>query len=130
MAVDGSQTGYALLSLQLLLVPVLFIVQEMVVRVTVCQKQGLLRLVRGELGRWSAGLFALTMTFEGTVSMVSEFSGFAAAGELYGLSRRFSCMGGAAAMVSIVLASDYKRIERVCMGLGTCLGVFIIALFL
>lgn len=130
MAVDGSSTGYALLSMQLLLIPVLYMVQEMVARLTVCKQKGILLQVRENTGIWTYRLFAFAMTFEGTIAMVAEFAGFAAAGEICGLGREWSCLAGGLILITVVLVSDYHRLERIGMALGSCLLVFVLTVFL
>merc|ERR1719263_761394 len=54
MATAGAGTGYALLSLQLFLIPVLYVVQDMVVRLSVCRRLGLLALAQQEIGGLAA----------------------------------------------------------------------------
>jgi len=96
----------------------------------VLKGQGLLALVRSDTGYWTAGLFTAAMTFEGVISMVSEFSGFAAAGEICGLSRGQSCFGGGVLLIAVVLSSDYHRLERIGLFLGSTLMIFVVTLFL
>lgn len=130
MAVDGTETRYALLSMQLILIPVLYIVQEMVVRVTICQGKGLLKQVQEQTGVWPTRIFMAAMAFEGIVSMISEFASFSAAGEIFGVDDKTGCFIAALILVAIVLLGNYHKIEKIGMILGGCLLIFVVTFFL
>jgi len=125
MAEAGSKTGYALMSLQFLLVPVLYVVQEMVVRLSVHRRKGVLALVRLELGYHAACVLLVVMVILGVFAVMSEFSGIAAVGDLFGLSSLQSCSGASVLLISVVLFGDYEVVERVGLILGSFLVVFL-----
>ena len=117
-AQSGVQWGYRLLLLQLLLVPVLFVVQELTVRLGIFTGQGHGELIRKSFGTGWAWLSVCGLGVATVGALVTEFSGVAAVGELFGVPRAFSLGLTAAALLAIVLTGSYRRVERVAIGLG------------
>jgi Mn2+/Fe2+ NRAMP family transporter len=127
-AQSGTQWGYRLLLLQALLVPVLYIVQELTVRLAIFTGKGHGELIRERFGRgWAwvsvSGLWVATFG-----ALLTEFSGAAGVGEFYGIPRAVSLAASAAFLLLVVLTGSYRRVERVAIGLGLFeLAFFIVA---
>ena len=83
----GAQWGYRLLPLLLLLIPMLYMVQELTVRLGVDTGRGYGELIRERFGVGWAWLSAAGLAAAVIGSLVTEFTGVAGIGELYGLSR-------------------------------------------
>lgn len=126
MAVAGSRFGYKLLSLQILLIPVLIIVQQMVVVLGVCCGRSLVGLVHDHIGSAAANVMSLICVGIGASALISELSGVAAVGELLGLTPVRSCACAASVLIMIVMAGGYRAVERAGMCLGACLGIFVV----
>jgi Mn2+/Fe2+ NRAMP family transporter len=114
----GAQWGYRLLPLLLLLIPMLYVVQELTVRLGLHSGRGHGELIREKFGfGWAclstAGLAAATIG-----SLVTEFTGVAGIGELYGLSRSLTLPVAAAALLAVVGAGAYRRVERTAIVIG------------
>ncbi len=114
----GAQWGYRLLPLLLLLIPMLYMVQELTVRLGLYTGRGHGELIRERFGvgwAWlsTAGLAAATIG-----SLVTEFTGVAGIGELYGLSRSLTLPVAAAALLSVVATGSYRRVERTAIVIG------------
>jgi Mn2+/Fe2+ NRAMP family transporter len=114
----GAQWGYRLLPLLLLLIPMLYLVQELTVRLGVYTGRGHAELIRERYGlKWSilavAGLAAAAIG-----SLVTEFTGVAGIGELFGLPRSFTLPLAAIALLAIVGAGAYRRVERLTLAVG------------
>lgn len=121
----GAKWGYRLLPLLLLLIPMLYMVQELTVRLGIYAKCGYGELIRRRFGaRWAwlsiAGLAAATIG-----SLVTEFTGVAGIGELYGVPRAGSLTIAAAALLAVVATGSYRRVER----LAIFIGLFELAFF-
>src|SRR5579883_533869 len=86
-AQSGAQWGYRLLLPQLLLVPILFGIQEVTVRLGIMTRRGHGTLIREHFGFGWALLSALTLFAASMGALITEFSGIAGVGELYGLPR-------------------------------------------
>ena len=61
----------------------------------------------------TAGLAAATIG-----SLVTEFTGVAGIGELYGLSRSLTLPVAAAALLIVVATGSYRRVERIAIVIG------------
>ena len=117
-AQSGVQWGYRLLLLQALLIPVLFVVQELTVRLGLFTGKGHGELIRETFGRGWAWLSVASLGIAAIGALLTEFSGVAAVGQLYGIPR-FASLGVAAAfLLLVVLTGTYRRVERVAIALG------------
>ena len=115
---SGVQWGYRLLLLQLLLVPVLYMVQELTVRLAIFTGRGHGELIRDTFGPVWAWLSAIGLGVASIGALLTEFSGVAGVGELYGLPRYVSLPIAASALLIVVLTGSYRRVERVAMAVG------------
>ena len=115
---SGVQWGYRLLLLQLLLVPILYMVQELAVRLAIFTGRGHGELIRETFGPVWAWVSALWLGVAGIGALLTEFSGVAGVGELYGLPRFVSLPIAAVALLLVVITGSYRRVERVAMAVG------------
>ncbi|MGH8259557.1 MAG: NRAMP family divalent metal transporter [Steroidobacteraceae bacterium] len=125
-AQSGTQWGYRLLLLQVLLVPVLFIVQELTVRLGVFTGKGHGELIREQFGTGWAWLSVSGLWIATLGALLTEFSGAAGVGDLFGIPRVVSLGASAAFLLVIVLTGSYRHVERVAI----FLGLFELAFFL
>ncbi len=114
----GAQWGYRLLPLLLLLIPMLYMVQELTVRLGIHTGRGHGELIRERFGvgwAWlsTAGLAAATIA-----SLVTEFTGVGGIGELYGVPRGLTLPIAAAALLAVVATGSYRRVERTAIVIG------------
>lgn len=117
-AQGGAQWGYRLLPLLLLLIPLLYMVQELTVRLGIYTGRGHGELIRDQFGvGWSA-LSVIGLTVATTGSMVTEFTGVAGIGEMYGLSRGATLPLAAVLLLCVVLTGSYRRVERMALAIG------------
>jgi len=114
----GAQWGYRLLPLILGLIPVLYMVQELTVRLGIFTGRGHGELIKERFGMGWAWLSAGSLAIATIGSLVTEFSAVAAIGELYGLSRSLSLPMAAAALTAVVLTGSYRRVERLAITIG------------
>jgi NRAMP (natural resistance-associated macrophage protein)-like metal ion transporter len=89
-AQSGAQWGYRLLPLVLLLIPMLYMVQELTVRLGLYTGRGHGELIRQRFGLGWAWLSTLGLAGAVIGSLITEFTGVAGIGELFGLSRSFT----------------------------------------
>ncbi len=124
----GARWGFRLLPLLVVLIPVLYIIQELTVRLGIFTRRGLGELVRERFGRtWSviAGIGLVTVVL---ASLVTEFTGVASIGELYGVSRNFCVPLAAFILLCIVATGTYRRIEHITLWIGAFqLAFFVVA---
>ncbi len=117
-AQSGVSWGYRLLLLQLVLIPVLFLVQDLAVRLAIFTGRGHGALVRAVLGPGWAWLSAAALAVAGLGALLTEFSGVAGVGELYGVPRPASVAVAAVALLAVVLSGSARRVEMVALALG------------
>ena len=89
-AQSGAQWGYQLLGLQLLLVPILYIVQELTVRLGIFTGKGHGELIRETFGQGWAWLSVGGLAIASLGAIITEFSGVAGVGMLFGVPRLWS----------------------------------------
>src|SRR5512132_584630 len=130
-SVLGAETGLKLLWLFPVTIVILAIVQEMAGRLGVVTGQGLSDLIRDRFGvRWT--VFAMVVLLVANVAnTVAEFSGVAAATEIFGVSRYLTVPIVAVAIWALVLfAPSYKAIERVFLATAAVFIGYIVSAFL
>jgi NRAMP (natural resistance-associated macrophage protein)-like metal ion transporter len=121
---SGVQFGYRLLLKQLLLVPVLYVVQELTVRLGIFTGKGHGELIRFHFGAPWAWLSATGLGIATAGALLTEFAGVAGVGELYGVPRGVSVGLAAAALLIVVLTGSYRRVERAAIVIGLFEFVF------
>ena len=114
---SGVQWGYRLL-LQLVLVPVLYMVQELTVRLGIFTGRGHGELIRDTFGRGWAWVSAAGLGVAACGALLTELSGVAGVGEMYGVPRFATLPLAATALLAVVLTGSYRRMERVAMTVG------------
>jgi NRAMP (natural resistance-associated macrophage protein)-like metal ion transporter len=112
-SVLGARTGLELLWLFPVTIVILAIVQEMVARLGVVTGQGLSDLIRERFGvRWT--VFAMgVLLLANVANTVAEFSGAAAALEIFGVPRWVTVPIVAVALWALVVYASYRTVERV-----------------
>ena len=122
-AQSGASWGYRLLLLQLVLVPVLYLVMELTVRLGIATGRGHAELIREEFGTsWAfASVGALLVSAVG--ALVTEFAGIAGIGRLFGVPATATVVPAAVGLVALVVTGGYRRVEVV----GITLGLFELA---
>jgi Mn2+/Fe2+ NRAMP family transporter len=115
---SGVAWGYRLLMLQFLLMPILFVVQELTVRLGIHSGKGHGELIRDHFGKGWAWLSAAGLAVATIGAILTEFSGVAGIGEMYGIPRTISVAVSAAFLLAVVFTGSYRRVERVAVALG------------
>jgi Mn2+/Fe2+ NRAMP family transporter len=127
-AQSGVQWGYRLLLLQVLLMPVLYIVQELTVRLGIFTGKGHGELIRNTFGTGWAWLSVSGLGVATVGALITEFSGVAGVGELFGVPRLVSLGIVTVLLLAVVLTGSYRRVERVAIALGLFeLAFFVVA---
>ncbi len=125
-AQSGAQWGYQLLSLQLLLIPVLYVVQELTVRLGIFTGKGHGELIRETFGPFWAWVSVTSLAIATIGALLTEFSGVAGVGELFGVPRLWSLALASGFLLLVVWSGSYRRVERVAILLGLFELVFIV----
>jgi Mn2+/Fe2+ NRAMP family transporter len=121
----GAQWRYRLLPLVLALIPMLYLVQELTVRLGVHTGRGHAELIRERYGLGWAVLAVVGLAVAAIGSLITEFTGVAGIGEMFGLSRSLTLSAAAAVLLVIVGTGSYRRVERAAL----LIGLFELAFF-
>src|SRR2546423_13597733 len=129
-SVLGARTGFSLLWIFPVTIAILAVVQEMAARLGVVTGQGLSDLIRDRFGvRWTA--FAMVVLLVANVAnTVAEFSGAAAALEIFGVPRWLTVPVVGVSIWALVIYASYRTIERVFLSTTLVFLPYIVTTFL
>jgi Mn2+/Fe2+ NRAMP family transporter len=124
-AQSGAQWGYRLLLLQLILMPILFVVQELTVRLGIATGCGHGELILRHFGRGWAWLSVSTLVVACIGALISELAGLAGVGLLFGVPAGWTMVLAVTALTLIVWTGSHRSVERIAVVLGLFEGAFI-----
>jgi len=127
-AQSGDRWGYRMVLPQLVLMPILYVVQEMTVRLGIVTGRGHGALIRERFGRGWAWVSAFTLFASAIGALLTEFAGVAGVGELFGVSKWVSIPIATVALLALALTGSYQRVERVGIVLGAAELAFLVAM--
>src|SRR5579872_3379479 len=109
----GAQYGSRLLWVVLLLLPVTYFIQEMVVRLGIATGKGHAAMIYQRFGKWW-GLFSLVdLELVNFLTLVTEFAAIDLALTKMGVDPRLGVPVVAAGLLLLVLTGSYRRWERI-----------------
>ena len=117
-AQSGAQWGYKLLALQLILIPILYVVQELTLRLGLVTGRGHGELIRERFGKAWAWLSVSTLMVACVGAIVTQLSGMAGVGELFGIPAWVTMVVVIALILAMVWTGSYRSIERVAIVFG------------
>ena len=100
--------------------PILYLVQEVTVRLGLVTGKGHGELIRERFGMKWAMLSVITLFVASMGALVTEFSGIAGVSELFGIPGWISVVFATIMLIFIGLSGSYRRIERI----GIAFGLF------
>ena len=108
----GQDYGTTLLWTLLLLVPVLYVNQEMVLRLGAVTGAGHARLILERFGKFWGAFSVLDLFLLNALTIVTEFIGISLALDYLGLPRDLGVIASAAIIVAAAGTGDFRRFER------------------
>jgi NRAMP (natural resistance-associated macrophage protein)-like metal ion transporter len=109
----GANFGYLLLWTLIPITIALFVVQEMAARMGVVTGKGLADLIRERFGARTTVFVMLALLVADFGNTMAEFSGLAAGGEIFGVSKYIVVPIGAMAVWWLVVRGTYRFVERI-----------------
>jgi len=116
----GQNYGTALLWTLLLLVPVLYVNQEMVLRLGAVTGVGHARLILERFGRFWGAFSVIDLFILNGLTIVTEFIGINLALGYLGLPRLWGILAAAGAVIAAASTGSFRRFER--FSLALCAG--------
>jgi Mn2+/Fe2+ NRAMP family transporter len=116
----GQNYGTHLLWTLLLLVPVLYVNQEMVLRLGAVTGVGHARLILERFGKFWGAFSVIDLFLLNALTLVTEFIGITLATGYLGLPKTVSVVLAAAIIIASAFTGSFRRFERIAVAL--CLG--------
>ncbi len=129
-AQSGAQWGYSLLALQFILIPVLYVVQELTVRLGAVTGKGHAELIKRHFGRGWAWLSVVTLIVTCLGALLTEFAGLAGVGNLLGVPPPITLALVVIALTAMALLHGYGTVERIAIVVGAFELVFLLVALL
>jgi Mn2+/Fe2+ NRAMP family transporter len=124
-AQSGAVWGFRLLPVLVLLIPVLILVQDLAVRIGLFGAKNFGAMIRTRFGL-VGGIMAAAALIAATLgSMITELTGIAGVGELYGVPRLIVLPLASLTLILVVLTGRYRQAERIAL----LFGLFELAFF-
>lgn len=125
-AQSGAQWGYRLLLLQFLIVPLLYMVQELAARLALGTGIGYGELIRQNFGRGMAFLAIAALAVSCFGTLVTQMVGLAGVGQLYGIPVWQTISALIVGILLMVGLGAYQSVERMVIVFGLFELVFLI----
>jgi Mn2+/Fe2+ NRAMP family transporter len=129
-AQSGVQWRYSMILPLLILIPILYLIQEITVRLGIITGRGHGQLIRERFG-WGWALLSVSTLFLTSVgALITEFSGIAGVGTLIGVPPWLSVGLATIILVAIGISGRYQRVEWIGIGLGSLELAFVVTAIL
>lgn len=125
-AQSGAEWKYHLLLLQLILIPILYMVQELTIRLGVVSQKGHGDLIQEYFGLSWAWVSVGTLILACVGALLSELSGLAGVGLLFGIPAWATMLGVVASLLLMAITGSYLSVERIAMAVGAFELVFLV----
>jgi Mn2+/Fe2+ NRAMP family transporter len=128
-SIAGAQYGYSLLWVLLLATVALAVIQEMAGRMGAVTGKGLADLIREQFGVRVTVVAMITLLIANATTVVAEFAGIAAAGEILGVNKYLSVPIAGLLVWFLVVWGSYQRVERILLAGSAIFLVYVISGF-
>ena len=129
-AQSGAQWGYRLLLMQMLLIPILYLVQELTVRLGIVSGKGHAQMIREQFGAGWAWLSVGTLVLSCVGALLTEFSGLAGVGSLVGVPQPVTLALVVALLFAMAATHRYLTVERIAIAVGLFELVFLLVAYM
>jgi len=126
-AQSGAQWGYTMVLPQLILIPILYVVQEITVRLGIVTGEGHGALIRDHFGMGWAMVSVITLFVACIGALVTEFAGIAGVAQMFHIPLYVSVPIVTALLVMVGLSGSYRRVEKIGIAVGLLELLFIVA---
>ena len=124
-AQSGAEWGYRLLPLQFLLVPLLYVVQELALRLGIVSGKGQARLIREHFGTFWAVLATAALLVASLGALLTELSGLAGVSALSQVPVPLTMAIVVTGLSAMAYFGSYLTVERIAIAIGAFELVFL-----
>jgi Mn2+/Fe2+ NRAMP family transporter len=117
-AQSGAEFGYGLLLFQLAVIPVLYVAQELALRLALGSGRGMGELIRARFGKAASGILTGVLTISCFGSLVTQFGGLAAVGQLVDIPVWLTIAAAVSGVAFMVVTGSYHSVERIVILFG------------
>lgn len=128
-AQSGARWGYTMILPQIVLIPILYMAQEMTVRLGIVTNKGHGELIRQYFGKGWANIAAITLMISVIGALITEFIGIGGVCQLFGIPLNYSIPIATILLIAVAFIGKYRKIEKVGIMVGLAELMFVIALF-
>lgn len=125
-AQSGVVWGYKLLAIQFVLIPILYIAQELTLRLGLVTGKGHGELIKQRFGQKWAWLSVSTLLLSCIGAIITEFSGLAGVGMLFGVPVWLSMLLIITFLAVMTWTGSYHTVERIAILFGVFELVFVV----
>jgi Mn2+/Fe2+ NRAMP family transporter len=129
-AQSGAQWGYRLLLLQVVLIPILYMVQELTVRLGIVTRKGHAQLIREQFGAAWAWVSVGTLVLSCVGALLTEFSGLSGVGALIGVPVPVTLALVVVLLLAMAVTHTYLTVERIAIAVGAFELAFLLVAWL
>jgi NRAMP (natural resistance-associated macrophage protein)-like metal ion transporter len=112
-AQTGAKTGFSLLWVFLILVPMAYYIQEMTVRLGAVTKRGHAEAIFDAFGPFWGWFSIFDLALINWLTLVTEYIGMTQAMRIFGIPEWITCIGVTALMFGIVMSGKYWTFEKI-----------------
>jgi Mn2+/Fe2+ NRAMP family transporter len=124
-AQSGAEWGYRLLPLQFLLVPLLYVVQELALRLGIVSGKGQARLIREHFGTFWAVIATAALLVASLGALLTELSGLAGVSALFQVPVPLTLTIVVTGLSAMAYFGSYLTVERIAIAIGAFELVFL-----
>ena len=126
-AQSGARWGYGMMPIQILLIPVLFMVQEITLRLGLGTGKGYNELVLQHFGKKWAMISTLALGISCLGALTTQLGGLAGIGQIWGIPVWATVSASVGLIFLMVWTGSYHGVERVALVLGLFELAFVVA---
>lgn len=117
-AQSGISWGYKMIALQIILIPILYITQELTLRLGLATGMGHGELIKKYYGNGWAYFSVITLVICCIGALITELTGIAGVGMLFGVPPWASMVITVIFLMWLVLTKSYNSVERIALAIG------------
>jgi NRAMP (natural resistance-associated macrophage protein)-like metal ion transporter len=128
-AQSGAVFGYKLLFLQIILIPVLYLTQELTIRLGITTQKGFSELIKQQFGNTWAFISVGTLAILSVGAITTELSGIASIAIMLGIPVWLSMVVSIILLMAVVFTKKYSTLEKIAIAIGTFELVYLVVAF-